>query len=96
MINFNFRTLDIISFRLTCSRFSEITVTQKEMLKFKNPFGNPFQVENTEAKEEKVDEFSYVPSAYCQLMDEMIGIRTRPWNANRSPVKLLQVDLLSI
>ncbi|EJD75855.1 hypothetical protein LOAG_17067 [Loa loa] len=66
----------------------------QEMLKFKNPFGNPFQVEIMTAKEEKLREFSYVPSAYCQLMDEMIGRRTRPWNANRSPIKPLQTFTL--
>ncbi|CAG9536788.1 unnamed protein product [Cercopithifilaria johnstoni] len=61
------------------------------MLKFKNPFGSPFEVETTETKKETVEEFNYVPSTYCQLMDEMIGKRNRPWNADRSPVKPLQV-----
>lgn len=66
------------------------------MLKFRNPFGNPFRIGTTEAKEERIEEFNYVPSAYCQLMDEMIGRRSRPWNSDRSPVKPLQVSLLSI
>uniref|UniRef100_A0A1I7VBC7 Mitochondrial import inner membrane translocase subunit TIM22 n=1 Tax=Loa loa TaxID=7209 RepID=A0A1I7VBC7_LOALO len=73
---------------------SAIKSSLQEMLKFKNPFGNPFQVEIMTAKEEKLREFSYVPSAYCQLMDEMIGRRTRPWNANRSPIKPLQTFTL--
>ncbi|VDK69164.1 unnamed protein product [Litomosoides sigmodontis] len=60
------------------------------MLNFKNPFASPFRVETTEANKETIEEFSYVPSAYCQLMDEMIGKRSRPWNADRSPVRLIK------
>ncbi|KAL3994421.1 Tim17/Tim22/Tim23/Pmp24 family protein [Acanthocheilonema viteae] len=64
------------------------------MLKFKNPFGSPFRVETAEPKKETIEEFNYVPSAYCQLMDEMIGRRNRPWNVDRSPVKLHQIFTL--
>lgn len=64
------------------------------MLKFKNPFGSPFRIETVETKKETAGEFNYVPSAYCQLMDEMIGKRSRPWNADRTPVKPFQVDFL--
>ncbi|MCP9261675.1 LMBR1 domain-containing protein 2 [Dirofilaria immitis] len=64
------------------------------MLKFKNPFGNPFEAETVESKKERVVEFNYTPSAYCQLMDEMIGRKTRPWNADRSPVRPCQTFTL--
>uniref|UniRef100_A0A0R3S0S7 Mitochondrial import inner membrane translocase subunit TIM22 n=1 Tax=Elaeophora elaphi TaxID=1147741 RepID=A0A0R3S0S7_9BILA len=64
------------------------------MLKFRNPFGNPFRVETVETKKETVEEFSYVPSAHCQLMDEMIGTRNRPWNADRAPIKPFQTFAL--
>lgn len=66
------------------------------MLKFKNPFASPFRVETTEAKKETVEGFNYVPSAYCQLMDEMIGKRSRPWSEGRSPVRLIKVGFLPI
>uniref|UniRef100_A0A915PT97 Uncharacterized protein n=1 Tax=Setaria digitata TaxID=48799 RepID=A0A915PT97_9BILA len=64
------------------------------MVKFNSPFGNPFVAGKVEPKEEKVEEFSYVPSAYCQLMDEMIGRRSRPWNNNHNLLRPAQTFTL--
>uniref|UniRef100_A0A0K0CZC8 Mitochondrial import inner membrane translocase subunit TIM22 n=1 Tax=Angiostrongylus cantonensis TaxID=6313 RepID=A0A0K0CZC8_ANGCA len=50
-------------------------------------FGNPFAPPETERQPEKVlSKFEYKPSAYVQVIDQMIGSRTRPWNPERTPV----------
>ncbi|KAI6227647.1 Mitochondrial import inner membrane translocase subunit TIM22 [Aphelenchoides fujianensis] len=51
---------------------------------FSKVFGNPFvdQRENEEKAKPTVP-FEYKPSHYVQLVDEMIGSRTRPWSAGK-------------
>ncbi|VDO30971.1 unnamed protein product [Heligmosomoides polygyrus] len=47
-------------------------------------FGNPFLPPKTEPKPEP--EFTYTPSAYVQMIDQMIGSGSRPWNPDRTPI----------
>uniref|UniRef100_A0A0N5AJ87 Mitochondrial import inner membrane translocase subunit TIM22 n=1 Tax=Syphacia muris TaxID=451379 RepID=A0A0N5AJ87_9BILA len=51
---------------------------------FEELFGNPF-IEKKPRKVKEEKPFVYKPSPYCQMMDEMIGKRTRPWNTQRTP-----------
>ncbi|VDN03870.1 unnamed protein product [Thelazia callipaeda] len=64
------------------------------MAKFKNPFGNPFSVQDVKMKDPELPEINYVPSTYCRLMDEMIGVKSRPWNPDRRPLELSQTFAL--
>ncbi|KIH51828.1 hypothetical protein ANCDUO_18080 [Ancylostoma duodenale] len=62
-----------------------------EQEKLENLFGNPF------AQLRPIlfisQEFTYTPSAYVQMIDQMIGSRTRPWNPERTPIRPKQVML---
>ncbi|MFH4979950.1 hypothetical protein AB6A40_006659 [Gnathostoma spinigerum] len=57
-------------------------------------FGNPFAKKRERPQPVQLTNFTYEPSIYCKLMDEMIGTRTRPWNPERTPVKFTNTFLL--
>ncbi|EYB99971.1 hypothetical protein Y032_0119g880 [Ancylostoma ceylanicum] len=62
-----------------------------EQDRLENLFGNPFAQPRPSRPPEK--EFIYTPSAYLQMIDQMIGSRTRPWNPERTPIRPKQVIL---
>ncbi|VDN39405.1 unnamed protein product [Gongylonema pulchrum] len=65
------------------------------MAKFRNPFGDPFATTDVvEESWEAASEPTYVPSAFCQLIDDMIGKRTRPWDVERKPIRPFQVEFM--
>ncbi|EYB99973.1 hypothetical protein Y032_0119g880 [Ancylostoma ceylanicum] len=60
-----------------------------EQDRLENLFGNPFAQPRPSRPPEK--EFIYTPSAYLQMIDQMIGSRTRPWNPERTPIRPKQM-----
>lgn len=65
--------------------------TLNRSFRFDELFGNPFAPKREETQKAQPDEFVYQPSAYCRLMDEMIGQQSRPWNPRRTPTIPKQV-----
>lgn len=75
-------------------------------INFENVFNNPFIKTKINVDEKKVKFYvfkiifcfkkaplEYIPSNYVQMIDEMIGCRTRPWKTFE-PIKLKQVCLI--
>ncbi|KAI6178964.1 Mitochondrial import inner membrane translocase subunit TIM22 [Aphelenchoides besseyi] len=52
---------------------------------FSKVFGNPFAEQRERTKEPTVP-FDYQPSRYVELVDQMIGSKTRPWSSDKQPV----------
>ncbi|CAJ0957663.1 unnamed protein product, partial [Mesorhabditis belari] len=55
-------------------------------------FGNPFAKKKEPPKTPKaLENYVYQPSAYCVMMDQMIGTRSRPWDVEKQPIKPKQM-----
>ncbi|CAD5209761.1 unnamed protein product [Bursaphelenchus okinawaensis] len=54
---------------------------------FNDIFGNPFSKKSEKTKPKEPEPvFDYKPSTYFKLVDDMIGNRSRPWNAEKKPI----------
>uniref|UniRef100_A0A914XSX7 Mitochondrial import inner membrane translocase subunit TIM22 n=1 Tax=Plectus sambesii TaxID=2011161 RepID=A0A914XSX7_9BILA len=73
----------------------DASTSERKSIPMEELFGNPFSKPLKRSPQAESAPFVYTPSAYCLLIDEMIGKRSHPWRPPSETVQLKQ-SILSL